>query len=84
MKHYLKIIPEFFNAIISEKKKFEVRLNDRDYKVNDILYLKEFDAQTWEYTGRVCECLVSYIMTNCEFSYISDKYVIMSITLLPF
>ncbi|CCN48926.1 conserved hypothetical protein [Vibrio nigripulchritudo MADA3029] len=33
--HELKIQPEFLKAIIEEKKTFEIRKNDRDFKVGD-------------------------------------------------
>lgn len=42
-KHNLKTWPEYFRAVRNREKTFEVRLNDRDFKVDDILVLKEFD-----------------------------------------
>ena len=41
--HDLKIEKKYFNDVIAERKKFEVRKNDRDYQVNDILSLNEYD-----------------------------------------
>ncbi|RKJ45990.1 DUF3850 domain-containing protein, partial [Butyricicoccus sp. 1XD8-22] len=49
--HELKIYPEYFKEVICGKKTFEIRRNDRGYKVGDILSLKEFDPKTNEYTG---------------------------------
>ena len=43
MVHALKIYPEYYEAVKSGKKPFEVRKNDRDFKVGDILALNEFD-----------------------------------------
>jgi hypothetical protein len=40
--HDLKCWPEFFCPVRDRLKTFEVRYNDRDYKVNDRLYLREF------------------------------------------
>jgi hypothetical protein len=40
--HILKIHPEYFKEVKSGKKTFEVRLNDRDYKVGDLVILREF------------------------------------------
>ncbi|EDP7604065.1 DUF3850 domain-containing protein [Listeria seeligeri] len=48
--HKLKILPEFFVKKICLKKSFEIRKNDRDYKVGDTLVLQEFKNGT--YTGR--------------------------------
>lgn len=41
--HELKIWPEFFDAVDSGKKKFDVRKNDRGFKEGDVLVLREFE-----------------------------------------
>lgn len=75
MKHNLKILPEYFNAIDSGKKTFEVRFNDRNYQVNDILLLQEWvDGQ---YTGREMEVEVIYLLDTPD--YCKEGYVIMAI-----
>ena len=54
MTHELKILPMYFQAVWDGKKTFEVRKNDRGYKPNDILVLKEYDGT--KYTGSaVCK-----------------------------
>ena len=35
--HLIKIKKIYFMRLIEEQKKFEVRLNDRDYQVGDVL-----------------------------------------------
>lgn len=78
MKHSLKILPEYFDAIVSGKKTFEVRFNDRDYQVDDILLLQEWvDGQ---YTGRSQETKVTYLLDNPH--YCKEGYVIMAINRL--
>lgn len=43
--HELKTWPEFFRATLDGTKKFELRRNDRDYRVGDQLLLKEWNPQ---------------------------------------
>ena len=78
MKHNLKILPEYFDAIVSGKKTFEVRFNDRDYQVDDILLLQEW--VDGKYTGRSLEAKVTYLLDNPH--YCKEGYVIMAINRL--
>lgn len=50
-----KIWPEYFEAIKSGKKTFELRLNDFEVKEGDILILEEWDPEKEKYTGRSLE-----------------------------
>ena len=77
MIHALKQHPERFSDVISGKKLFEVRKNDRDYKVGDLLALNEYDPETKSYTGASCLVYVDYILDNPE--YCKEGYVVMSI-----
>ncbi|MCL5407015.1 MAG: DUF3850 domain-containing protein [Patescibacteria group bacterium] len=56
-----KIWPEYFDAVASGKKKFELRLNDFDVNEGDILLLEEWDPKTKEYTGRKVEKKVTFV-----------------------
>ena len=56
-----KIWPEYFEAIVSGKKKFELRLNDFDVSEGDTLLLEEWDPKTQKYTGRKIEKKVTYV-----------------------
>lgn len=57
--HTLKTWPEPFQAILDGKKRYEIRVNDRDFKVGDELHLKEW--QHFETGGRpVIDTSVSY------------------------
>ena len=75
MVHELKIAPKFYEAIICGEKTFEVRKNDRYYRVGDTLMLREFDGK--EYTGRICERKVIYILSDSK--YVKEGYLIMSL-----
>lgn len=59
MIHELKIKPEYFAAVISGDKTFEIRNNaDRSFQVGDALLLWEWNGG---FTGRTAERTVSYI-----------------------
>lgn len=46
MLHKLKIRPKFFKAVISGEKTFEIRRNDRNFKVGDRIELKEYSKKS--------------------------------------
>ena len=71
--HYLKTLPKYFVPIERGIKNFEVRFNDRGYKIGDILHLKEFSDG--EFTGRVITKEVCYILDEPE--YCKKGYVIL-------
>ena len=70
MLHRIKIHPEFYQAVIEDRKPFEIRLNDRDYKVNDDVILNEY--ANGEYTGRFCAVTITEIF---DVSFIMPGYV---------
>jgi ASC-1-like (ASCH) protein len=75
MKHYLKTLTEYFNAVESGIKTFEVRRNDRGFKVGDTLILQDWDG--WERTGRELIKKVTYVLDDSQ--YCKDGYVVLGI-----
>ena len=74
--HVLKILPKYFNEVASINKQFELRKDDRDYKVGDFLLFKEF--ADGEYTGRSFGCVqISYILRNCPEYGLMDGYCVL-------
>lgn len=64
IKHTLKILPEYFEAVVSGKKTFEIRKNDRDYARGDLFMLQEWNPETG-YTGRTFIQSIGYILKDC-------------------
>ena len=64
MTHSLKTVNPYFEAVWQGLKTFEVRENDRDYKVGDLLCLKEWDHKGERYTGREATVEITYILDD--------------------
>lgn len=75
MNHKLKIQPEYFKEVCTGMKSFEIRRNDRDFKVGDKLLLQEYLPDSESYTGRVVERKITYITNYAQ----KDNYVVMAI-----
>lgn len=43
--HELKTVEPYWSAIVNGSKTFELRRNDRGFKVGDVLWLRRWDAQ---------------------------------------
>ena len=78
--HELKILPEYFEKLLDGSKTFELRKDDRGFKVGDII-LKEYipGYRDWtgpeeviieeKYTGRENKKKISYIYEGCPNLY---------------
>ena len=75
---HLKTWIEYFEAVLTDQKLFEVRKDDRNFKVGDILILQEWDNTKQKYTGREAHREVSYIFRSRSFG-VQDGYVVMSL-----
>lgn len=58
--HHLKIWPDHFEAVRSGLKTFEVRKDDRDFQVGDLLHLNEYDPDKGQFTGQFMRVKVTY------------------------
>ena len=77
MIHDLKTWPEYYEQVSVGAKTFEIRKNDRDFKVGDILRLYEFDPVEQVCSGKVTPVIVSYILVAQPF--VPEGYVCMAI-----
>ena len=78
MKHELKTWPVYFQATWAGAKFFEIRKNDRDFKINDEIVLKEFipeNGADGEYTGREIEGFIRYVTGDlCKEGYVTFSF----------
>ena len=77
MIHALKQETQFFEDVVNGRKLFEVRKNDRNYKVMDLIALNEWDPDKNQYTGRSCLVYIDYIFD--DEMYVKESYVVMTI-----
>ena len=81
-EHVLKLRSEFFEDVVYERKKFEVRKNDRDYKVGDKVIFREYGC--WGYTGKEITRYISYILTSEQFpDGLKEGYCVFGLTRIP-
>ena len=90
--HKLKTLPRYFESIVNGTKPFEIRKNDRNFEVGDILRLEEYDSYSkgrnkynrvrtyGGYTGRFAYVEISYILTDLE--YCKKGYAVLGIILI--
>ena len=85
--HVLKCWPQYYRAIESGAKTWEIRKNDRDYQYGDILCLRPWDPETQTHLPGELRVRVTYIT---DLSFLGDTspgprlpgYVGMSIKLM--
>lgn len=80
--HKLKLNSCYYDDSAAGIKTFEIRKNDRDFKVGDILELREWVWSALEskgvYTGEVHWKIITYILDDAE--YLQDRYVCLSVS----
>jgi len=79
--HDLKIWPEPFKAVMDGLKKYEFRTADRDFKLNDYLFLQEWDptenkAGVIGHTGRWIVAMICYMSPAGKFGLPADKTIL--------
>jgi hypothetical protein len=77
MEHNLKIEHDHFNDILNLYKRFEIRLNDRNFQVSDILHLHQLDINKKAFTGNILTVKVNYILR--DHIGLAKNYVAMNI-----
>ena len=75
VEHKLKIKSEHYINVINGTKTAEIRYNDRNYQVDDILILNEID-ENGVFTGKNCVVIVTHVLNNNQ--YLQTGYVMLS------
>lgn len=77
--HKIKTHIRHFRDILHGAKTFEIRKNDRDYKVGDMLLLQEWDNG---YTNTELLAKVTHVLYDYELVAIKSGYCVMSIKVI--
>jgi hypothetical protein len=76
--HTLKIQPKYFTEVLHGKKNFELRKDDRDYQVGDLITLQEYENGT--YTGKEIKNIpINYILRDCPEYGLKEGYCILGL-----
>lgn len=62
-QHDLKIKRQYYRAVWSGEKRFEIRKNDREFRVGDTVRLREIDVDG-DYTGAELTATITYIFNG--------------------
>jgi hypothetical protein len=74
--HELKTIQPYFDDVWCDRKTFEIRKNDRDFQINDLLVLKE-------YNGMMLRNIVAKIIYILDdINYVKEGFVVLGIKIL--
>lgn len=69
-----KILPKYFDAVISGKKKFEIRKDEDELQIGDAVILKEWDGE--KYSGRETGRRIEYILRDAPEYGLMPGYMI--------
>ncbi len=72
--HRLKTLQPYFSEVKERKKNFELRFNDRDFQVGDIVILMEWTGE--HYTGAGVTRKIKYVLKDCPQFGLKDGYCI--------
>jgi hypothetical protein len=77
--HELKTWQPHYGEVAAGIKTFEVRKADRDFKVGDLLHLREWCPETSEYSGQTCLRCITHLMSGGQFG-VEPGYVTLSLS----
>ncbi|MBH1941658.1 DUF3850 domain-containing protein [Mobilitalea sibirica] len=76
--HDLKCFNPYFQDIWDGKKNFDIRKNDRDYQVGEMLVLREYSIAAG-YRGRAMHKKIGYILKDCPQFGLQEGYCILGL-----
>lgn len=75
--HLLKSYPYNFQMVVDKTMSFQLRFADKDYQVDDLIFLEEYSGNTG-YTGRTQLAKINNVIIG---DGLEDGYVILNMEL---
>lgn len=72
-----KILPEYYEEVRKHHKTFEIRKDEDDFKVGDVIDLHEWDGE--KFTGRHTNREITYILRDAPEYGLMEGYCILAI-----
>ena len=79
--HELKVWDTYYDSLESGQKNFEVRKNDRNFQVGDLLLLNCFNPKKETYNGEKCLRRITYILHGDKFG-IEKEYCVIGLKII--
>ncbi len=71
--HHVKSWPQYFASIKEGQRTHDLRRNDREFQVGDLMILAEFDPQAQKYTGETCEVEITSMTSTSQPCAVSSE-----------
>lgn len=68
-----KTQPYLFEKVLSGDKQFDLRIAEFECEVGDILFLREWDPEKKEYTGRELEKKITFVLKTKDLKFWSQE-----------
>lgn len=78
VQHMLKCLPEYFEPLRAGIKTFELRRNDRNFTVGDIIRFCEW-SPTAGYSNRNAVRIVTFVLAEAEAFGLKKGYVVLGL-----
>jgi hypothetical protein len=78
-RHSLKVHVKFWDSLVDGTKRFDLRRNDRRFKLGDELQLRRYDPVSVGYTGEERLALITYILHPEDCPGLERGFVILGL-----
>lgn len=83
-RHELKVHPQFWDGIKHGSKPFEVRRNDRHFRVGDICVLREYNPEHGYVSQDTVNYPITYVLHHEDFPIgIQRGFVVLGFGVMP-